>query len=204
MTAGLNSEKFRLTTKPMRSFLIILGAATTVARCFAGPIDFAPTSGHREVEGISFPQVIFHQDGHPISYEPPKGWTYTGDSKEFRLTPPKTTLAQAQIGQSPLPAPQVFDEATIKQLQQFVISSLPGDVTNVQVVPQQPNSIRINQQPSVEVVVSYTYSGQDYLASVTFANLGDLQLRFRLVARKAEFDALHRAFRASLFSLHWS
>jgi hypothetical protein len=189
---------------PTRCLLITLAAASTLGNCFGGSIDFAPTTGHREVEGISFPQVVFHQDGHAISYEPPKGWTYTGDAKEFRLTPPKTTLAQAQIGQSPLPAPQVFDEATIKQLQQVVISSLPGDVKNVQVVPQEPTEIRINQQPSVEVAVSYTYFGQDYLASVTFANLGDLQLRFRIVARKAEFEALHRAFRASLFSLHWS
>lgn len=35
-----------------------------------------------------------------------------------------------------------------------------------------------------------------------FANLGDKQLRCRLVARKADFDVLHRAFRGSLFSLH--
>jgi hypothetical protein len=204
MTARLNRGEVRLTMTFLRSFLITFAVASTFARCFAGPIDFAPTTGHREVEGIVFPQVVFHQDGHAISYEPPKGWTYTGDSTQFRLTPPKTTLAQAQIGQSLLPAPQTFDEATIKQLQQIVISSLPGDAKNVQLVPQEPNTIRINQQPSVEVVVSYTYFGQDYLASVTFANLGDLQLRFRIVARKAEFEALHRAFRASLFSLHWS
>jgi hypothetical protein len=188
----------------MRIFLIAFIASSALWNCLAGPIDFAPTSGTREIEGLVFPQVVFHQDGHPISYEPPKGWTYSGDSTEFRLTPPNTSLAQAQIGQTTLPSPQVLDEASIKQLQQVVIGSLPGEAKNVQLVAQEPNPIRIDKQPSCEVLVSYSYFGQDYLASVTFANLGDLQLRFRIVARKTEFEALHRAFRASLFSLHWS
>jgi hypothetical protein len=34
--------------------------------------------------------------------------------------------------------------------------------------------------------------------------LGDTQLRARLVARKADFDTLQRAFRGSLFILHWT
>jgi hypothetical protein len=68
---------------------------------------------------------------------------------------------------------------------------------------EEPNPVLINQRASYVITANYNYFGQDYAVSVLFANLGDTQLRARLVARKSDFDALQRAFRGSLFSLHW-
>ena len=78
-------------------------------------IDFTPTSGERNVEGIVFKQILFHQDGHAISYEQPRGWTYTGGASGIKLAPPNVSQAQATIEQSPLSAPQIIDDATAKQ-----------------------------------------------------------------------------------------
>ena len=187
----------------MRLLLIALLAASAIFECAAGPIDFTPTTGQRELDGIVFPQVIVHQDGHSITYEPPRGWTCAGNETKLTLTP-KVSQAQASIEQAALPSPQTFDEPTVEQLRLAVLASLPPDAQDVQLVAGEGNPVRINQQDSYELTVSYSYFGQAYQMSVLFANLGDLQVRFRIVTRKEDFEELHRAFRGSLFSLHWS
>jgi hypothetical protein len=188
----------------MRIFLSSLLAASALSECFAGPIDFTPSSGQRELEGMVFPQLLFHQDGRVISYEPPRGWVLHGSSSQLILTLPETGLARATVDQVFLPAPQGFDAATIKNLRQIVLGSLPPDAEKVQLLSEEANPVRINGQDSYEIRASYSYFGQDQRISVIFANLGDLQLRFRFAANKKHFDALYRAFRGSLFSLHWS
>jgi hypothetical protein len=111
--------------------------------------------------------------------------------------------AQATIEQSPLSAPQIFDDATAKQLQQQVLASVPSGAQNVTVVSEEKNPLRINQQETYAVTIAYNFYSEDYQLSVIFANLADTQLRFRTVARKADFEKTQREFRASLFSLSW-
>jgi hypothetical protein len=102
-----------------------------------------------------------------------------------------------------LSRPQLFDEAAVVPLRQVVLGSIPGDAKETKVVAEEQNPVPINGQPSYAITVNYNYYGQDYMVSVFFANLGDTQLRARLLARKTDFEALQRAFRGSLFSLHW-
>jgi hypothetical protein len=187
----------------MRIFLTAVLATSAVLRCTGGPIDFSPTSSQRELEGVVFHQLLFHQDGHAISYEQPRGWTYTGGGSQLKLRATTPSQVEASIDQVALAAPQVFDEPTTNQLKQFVLASTPGDAQKVQLVAEEQNPLRIKQQDTYAVTVGYNYFGEDYKLSVLFANLGDLQLRFRLTARKADFDGMQRAFRGSLFSLHW-
>jgi hypothetical protein len=188
----------------MRLLSTISLAMGMIFECAAGPIDFTPTTEQRQLEGITFPEVIFHQDGHAISYEPPRGWTFVGNEARLTLAPPNTSQAQASLEQAALPSPQIFDEQTVEQLRSLVLGSLPPDAQNVQLVAAESNPVRINQQDSYEITASYTYLGQAYQVSVIFANLGDLQVRCRIVTRKENFEELRRAFRGSLFTLHWS
>ncbi|MEO5718272.1 MAG: hypothetical protein ABIR29_06840 [Chthoniobacterales bacterium] len=166
-------------------------------------VDFTPTDGQRTLEGIVFKQTIFHQNGGPISYEKPKGWTISGDSQSLKLTPPNLSQARATMEQMPLPAPQPLDEATTAKLRAEALASVPNESLNVILVAEEKNPLRINQQDTYAVTVSYNFYGQDYGLSLLFANLPDTQLRFRVVARKADFEAVNRAFRASLFTLSW-
>ncbi|HEY2713297.1 MAG TPA: hypothetical protein VGI60_12340 [Chthoniobacterales bacterium] len=165
--------------------------------------DFTPTPAERTLEGVVFKQVIFHQDDHAVAYEPPRGWTCIGDKSKMTLVPPNLSLVQCTIDQVPLPAPQSFDAVTTKQLQQQVIASMPSGSENIQLVSEEQNPVRINQQESYAVTMSYRFYGQDYETSVLFANLGNTQLHFRTVALKKDFEAVRRAFRASLFTLSW-
>jgi hypothetical protein len=178
----------------------LLAALLTSAQ--AG-IDFTPASGERTLEGIVFKQLLFHQDGHTIAYEQPRGWTCTGDAAALKLTPPKVSQAQATVEQSPLSAPQGFDDATTKKLQQQVLASVPDEAHDVSVVSAEGNPLRINQHETYEVTILYNFYGEDYELSVLFANLPDTQLRFRTVARKPDFEKVQREFRASLFTLSW-
>jgi hypothetical protein len=186
----------------MRTLLTAALSCSTLLPCAAGPIDFTPMSGQRALEKVEFPQLVFHQDGHFVTYEQPRNWTFTGSAAQLKLTP-SNSQAQATIEQVALSGPQPFDEAAVTALRQVVIESVPGDAKEPKVVAEEQNPVPINRQPSYSITVNYRYYGQDYAVSVLFANLGDTQLRARLVARKTDFEELQRAFRGSLFSLHW-
>ncbi len=173
------------------------------ARAHAGAIDFTPTDATRTLEGVVFKQVRFHQDGKVLTYEPPRDWIYTGDGGSLRLTPPHITEAQVVVQQVALAAPQVFDEATTKQLQQVAVSALPPGATDVTLAEEEMNPLQIHQQPTYGITLGYKFLGQDFHANLLFANLGDTQLRCRVVARKANFAEVRQQFRGSLFSLHW-
>jgi hypothetical protein len=165
--------------------------------------DFTPTPAERTLEGIVFKQLIFHQNGHPVAYEPPRGWTCNGDTVRMTLVPPHLSLVQCTIEQVPLTVPQNFDPAVTKQLQQEMIASLQSGSENIQLVLEEQNPLRINQQETYAVTMSYRFYGQDYESCVLFANLGNTQLHFRTVALRKDFEQVQRAFRASLFTLIW-
>jgi hypothetical protein len=166
-------------------------------------IDFTPVIGERIFEGIRFPQLCFHESERKISYEQPRGWTYTGDSSRVRFIPPNVPQAFGEMAQAPLTAPQNFDEATMKLLQDRVLRSLPTDSHDVALIGAEKNPLMINQHETFEVTVAYQLYGEQYHQSVLFMNLSDTQLTFSFVSRKTDFNMLHQAFRGSLCSLQW-
>jgi hypothetical protein len=166
-------------------------------------IDFTPITGERVLEGVVFKQLIFHESGRAITYEQPRGWTYSGDSNRIRFTPPDIRQAQADMAQSPLLEPQTFNDATAKLLQNQVLASIPPGSQNVTVISEEQNPVSINRQQTYAVIIGYSLSGQEYRLSVIFLNLPNTQVQFRVIARKQDFEEVNRLFRASLFSLQW-
>jgi hypothetical protein len=182
------------------SVLLLLGASVSNGWC---GIDFTPGTGERVLEGIKFPELYFYENGRQISYEQPRGWSYSGDSSRIRFMPPSVAQAFAEMAQAPLAAPQNFDEPTIKLLQERVLQTVPPDSHDVTVVAAEKNPLMINAHETFEVTVAYELYGEHYSRSVLFMNLPDTQLTFSFVSRKADFDKLHQAFRGSLCSLQW-
>ena len=166
-------------------------------------IDFTPTSGERVLEGIVFKQLIFHENGRPITYEQPRGWKYTGDAAHIRFTPSEFAQAQADIIQSPLTEPASFDDATVKLLRARVLASIPPGSQNAVIISEEHNPITISGQPTYAVTIGYDLAGQDYRLGALFLNLKDTQLQFRVIARKENFEKVNRPFRGSLISLQW-
>jgi hypothetical protein len=183
--------------------VLFIFAAASIPSAFAA-IDFTPATGERELDGIKFSQLIFHDKGRRVSYEQPRGWTYSGDSSYIRFIPPGTSLAVGEISQVPIPAAQNFDdEATKTWLLNQVLTGLPTDSREAKLISVEKNPLMINGQDTLEITVAYTLHGENYLQSVLFLHLADVQLNFRFISRKTDFPKLHQAFRGSLCSLQW-
>jgi hypothetical protein len=181
-------------------FLVLL----TCAASAPGSIDFSPVTGERVLDGIKFQQLIFRENGNRITYEQPRGWSYSGNGASIVFTPPGATQAQATIEQSPLRQTQNFDEATMKSLQEQVLTLVSANNQNAELVSAEKNPIMVNRNETFEVTVSYQSAGTEYQRSVLFLNLPDTQLRFRVTARKQDFEKLHKAFRGSICSWQWN
>lgn len=187
----------------MKTTSIALLLLATFGGAAYAEIDFTPAPGERVLEGIKFPQLFFHQNGRKISYEQPRGWTYSADSSRIRFTPPEVSQAFAEIAQTPLLQPEVLDEEATTRLQFKVMSSVPPNSTGAALVSAEKNPLMIAEHETFEVTISYKLYGEDYSQSVLFMNLQDMQLTFRFVSRKRDFPKLHQAFRGSLCSLQW-
>ena len=153
--------------------------------------------------GFKAQHFTFRDKGRLITYEAPRGWTPSGGAAGIRLVPPGLTQAHAEIGQVPLPAPQNFDEETKKKLREATLASVPPDSQNVALVSETANPFQLNQNHTHEVVISYQAFGQEFTAGTIYMNLPDTQLRFRTVARKADFPNVYAAFRRSLVTWQW-
>ncbi|MDQ3117286.1 MAG: hypothetical protein M3Q86_11885 [Verrucomicrobiota bacterium] len=105
----------------------------------------------------------------------------------MKLTPAGVSQAQASMEQVPLSEPQVLDAATTAKLASQVLASVPNESKDVTLMAEEKSPLRINQQETYAVTVSYTFYSQDYALSVLFANLPDTQLRFRVVRAESRF-----------------
>lgn len=163
-------------------------------------IDLTPIPGERVVEGFTYKHLIFFEQGRRITYSPPKGWTYTGTSQAIRFLPPGLAQAQAEIQQSPISGPQGPRGSAGNPLKSQALASLPKDSYSVTIVAETQNPLQIDGHGTYEITVAYELFNQAYQMSVLFANLPDTHLRFRLIARKQDFDSLSQLFRTSLYS----
>lgn len=184
----------------MRFACVLVTFFIAAANAAPAAIDFTPTPSERILEGIKFPELIFHEDGRQIVYGYPRGWTYSGSSSRIKFTPPGLTQAQAEIEQSPLPAPQNFDEPTMKTLQDKVLTSVPKGSQEVSLLSEQKSPVMLNGNETYEVTIAYKFYGQEFQSSVLYLNLPGNQLRFRVTAKKADYEKVHSAFRRSILS----
>lgn len=187
----------------MKASPILLLAVALFSASVRGSIDFNAGTGERVLDGVKFPQLIFKEGDKKITYEQPRGWSYSGNGASITFTPQDAIQAQATIEQSPLRQAQPLDEATVKSLQEQVLTEAGVSGQNPTLIEAEKNPVMVNRNETFEVIVSYQSAGTDYQRAVLFLNLPDTQLRFRITARKQDFEKLHRQFRASICSWQW-
>jgi len=176
--------------------LLVLFPALTRA------IDFSPImqDRHRMMGDL---RVLFQDCEHKCSYVPPKGWAYYGNKEKLSLEANDRSHAIASIEQVPLKTPALFDEETIKTLQNEMLKELPEGSQDLKVVRVESNPLLIDDHETVEITVNYCFLGRDRMKSVLFANLGASQLRFTLSTLSPEFENAHEVFRRSYYSWQW-
>jgi len=185
---------------PKSTVSLLLFLTTLTAR---GDIDLTPSVNEYVAQGIKVQQLTFKEDKRRIEYEPPNGWKVDGGPNQLHMVPPQKNFAEAVVAVAQMTKPQPLDENTIKLLEQQFVASLPAGSQFVKIEEEVPNSVLLDGNASFEVTVSYQSMGEKFLRSAFFVNLKDTQLMFRLTARKDDFQALHREFKASMFSWHW-
>jgi hypothetical protein len=154
-------------------------------------------------EGLDYRCLIFRDDEHMISYQPPAGWICSLVGKHLYLKPHDQNFAAAEIKAVPRPALQPFDEAVTVALVQQVLANVPAGSLDRFVVKQESDPISINNYRSFEVVVSYEALGKTFERSVLFLNTPANQIIFKFTARKDIFDDLYQAFHNSILTWEW-
>ena len=153
-----------------------------------------------DLDGIKMHQLVFADGIKQITYTPPRGWQYFGDPDRLRLTPPVGQPGDGQVTRAKLPAPQLFDEATMKRLTDEVVAGLPGSATRATVVSQEKNPLQIERKETFLVIVNFELYGMPQTRSVMFLNRDTEQIRFQFTSPQPSFAKLQKQFLASQFT----
>lgn len=166
-------------------------------------IDLTPTANEYTAEGIKFKQLSFKDGKRRVVYELPLEWSYRGGGSSLQLVPVKAESADASIQVVDITKPQPFDEKLFAALKEQSLRAAPPGAQNATVISEEMNPVRLERGDVYAVTISYQALGQNFHRSTLYVNLPDMQLTFRLTARKADFETLQRAFRSSILSWHW-
>jgi hypothetical protein len=176
---------------------LILGLAGSVSLLIASAqadLDLTPKLSRYELDGVQFKQLAFSDGSKIITYALPRGWDYSGSAAQLTLRPPGKSQAEATIKKVALAQPASFDEGAVKKLVQEAIASVPPGSTDIQIVSQEKNPLRIERKETFLVTLSYNLYGAAYNRSILFLNRGMERIQFLLSCRRADFRELQATF----------
>jgi len=191
----------------MVSRIISVALVTIVAGAFSvarAEIDLTPTYSVRRLEGCTFQQLEFRDQGKRITYELPKGWNCNAlDKFTLALAPPAKDMVSAKIKYIAVPGPLVLDEVQLNHFKQTANQLLPPESVINGEPTITPDPLLLNGHHTCEIDILFGLHSHRLRMSVLFVDLGDSQLRFSLIARPTDFDELHKAFQGSWYSWQW-
>jgi len=183
--------------------IVVLFSTLRLAMAAGNLVEFSAALQKFEGEGITYQRLVFKDDKRVIYFQPPRGWKCSGTENQLTLAPADRSFAEAKITSAPLDRPVALDEKAADAFKQQVLSSLPEGSRNAAIVKQEQNGLMLNNNPAIEVVISYDAFGQTFQRSVILLSTPTNQVRFQFTARKSDFDTLYRAFRASVVTWEW-
>lgn len=167
-------------------------------------VDLTPVPATRHFHGSEISELRFSDNGKPVAYQLPQGWSYSslGPAK-IRFYPPQGAQASAEMEIVPLAEGSGFEEEFRKTLREQMLRSLPEDSEQIAIISEVMNPLMINGHQTWEVTISYVWLGQRRRLSTLIANLDGQQLRCRVSTQPQDFDQVHRLFQRSLCGLQW-
>jgi hypothetical protein len=180
--------------------LILALAGSLLTAPARAELDLTPKPSEYELDGVKFKQLAFSDGSKIVTYAPPRGWDYSGSATQLTLRPPGKTEAEAKITKVALSQPASFDEETVNKLVQKAIASVPPGATNIQLVSQEKNPLKIERKETFLVTLSYSFYGNAYQRSILLLNRGTEQIQFQLDCRQVDFRELQTAFLGSQHS----
>lgn len=181
---------------------IVFSAVIAVLAAHASAqLVLTPRESFYEVEGIRFPNVTFRDGAKNVTYSPPHGWKLSGGGARLSIEPPDIIQSGATIQVLPAKESLPLTEKELKVYGERAVSLVPRDAAKVEVVEAVVSALRICGKPLAEVTVTYAFFGQTFKMNVLFLPRAEEEVCFKLIARAADFDALQKAFRTSLYSI---
>jgi hypothetical protein len=181
----------------VRRFILISACFTASVQA---ELQLNPTVSEYQLEGVKFSRLAF-RDGNKIpTYQPPRGWDYSGSGDRLTLRPPGKSQAEAIITRMPRMESSTFTDENLKKLATEATVSAPKGSTAVKIVSQEKNPLHIDGKETFQVVISYGLQGQAFQRSILFLNRDREQVRFQFAAPAPDFKGLEAAFQSSLCS----
>jgi hypothetical protein len=168
----------------------------------AGVVDFTPQDSFYLAESTKVPCVAFHNGDNLMSYSPPNDWKLSGGGGRLTLTPPNVVQAGAAMEVRRVGEPVPATEENVKAYADVAAKYLPKEATKVTVGDSGIANIRLGKYAMVEVNLTYSLFGQAYTTNILFMPYEkQQQVTFQVTAKSADFPAVSKAFRRSLYSL---
>ena len=165
-------------------------------------LDLTPMASFYEVEGVRAANVEFRDGSNRVKYTPPAAWNLSGGGKRLTLTPPDAVQAGAMIVSEPVR--QVQPAATAESAKAYgeIAKRLaPDGASKIEVVEATVSPLEISGKAMVDITLSYSFFGQMFRMNVLIMPREKEQLRFQISARAADYPALFKTFRSSLYSM---
>lgn len=180
------------------SALVLLLVAAAPAR--AG-LDLTPQVGVVMKEDLPFKSLVFHDGATEISYIPPHHWTYEGGINNLTLTPPDCPLAEATVRSDPHLRTTIDNAGIAAVKANPALLGVPKGSTSVAVKNVALNTMRVCGHDTLDAEVSYNFFGQERFRNILIVNRNGAEVAFTIDAMAADYPALKRQFRQSLYSL---
>jgi hypothetical protein len=155
----------------------------------AHALDFTPLEVKERTEGGMSTYLEFRDGRNRLTYTPPRGWEYRGDAVSFRLAPPDFAGVEIDFRTQALGAPLTASEENLAAFEAFAREALPSGATKVENVVAAFNPIEIDGRKTVEVMLSYSYFGQNLKASCLYVVRECAPVRFRVDSRASSAAA---------------
>jgi hypothetical protein len=167
----------------------------------ATAMDFTPHYAETEQDGFSVKRLYFLDQARRVYLSVPNGWQVAGDPQRGTLTPKDLGQATVILENSPLNAKTPFTGESLEVYRKTAYGLVPPGATDVHTDFERQGEVVINGWTSFEMAFTYNFYGQTFSSSVLFINLDkEKQIRFRVSARKENFEKLYPQARSTLAS----
>jgi hypothetical protein len=186
-----------------RSCLAALALALSLASA-AGGLNLAAVPQEIDVAGMRYQELLFKDGARPVAMTLPFGWTFRSSPSRLHFAPPDLKFSEAVVDAVPLTAPVApWDETATQAAVQEVLASAPPGAQTVQLLGQERDSLMLNGNPSLQVLISYRALGETFWRSVTFVHLPETRVVARFTAREADWRSAYVAYQRAMLSWEW-
>ena len=191
----------RLVCDPRLLWGILGFASLFLSLSATAELNLSPRLESFDLDGVKTFQLTFQVGGdNPATYQPPRGWKYSGGRDALELTPETISQARAKITKVPASPGVTFDEEGLKRLRAEAISSLPEGSEQVTITNVELNPLQIERKQTYLVELTFTFFGERFASYSLILDRQPEAISFRLTCRQKDYSELRQVFHKSLFT----